>query len=522
MNTTTTIDAQDVSYTAPYTGAVTATQSELNQWTSLNVLNFMTETQRADILNNVGSIDCTAAFQAAINALPVQGGIIELPSGTIFMTTVQINRGYLYIRGNPKGTRIIDSSTTADLFQIGDGSTKVSGVRFENLSIWASSTKTAGTVFNCNQLESFQFVNVCVGSNDDYVANGNVNRLWNGYIFNRFAQGLVFGGEIVCANYPVQANGNVDQSFGAELVFDGGLDIQYSTKNNAVLLGGGTGGVYFGRVNISSCAGGIWWSKTLTDVNNREAFVSDLCTIDSCPSRAISVASDSLETLDLKGWISACGNDKSNPLLSSIWVDITTATPPVACEINASGLRVQDSLFDGVQVSSGTLNWVGGLLRSNGTGINGGHGLVFGAGRLNLSGVQVYNNGNSTRGYGLLINGAISYTVIGNNFFSNGQGSINNDNVGFSTTGLIRSNVGYVTENIGSTQILSGQTTVAVNHGLAAAPSLVLITMAGQQDGGAYAYVAPSSYTATQFTITYSVPAGANRPFVWQAFMGTE
>lgn len=515
MNTTTTIDAQDVSYTAPYTGAVTATQSELNQWTSLNVLNFMTEAQRADILNNVGSIDCTAAFQAAINALPAQGGIIELPSGTILMTTVQINRSYVYIRGTPKGTRIIDSSTMADLFQIGSGSTKVSGIRFENLSVWASATKTAGAVFNCNQIESFQFVNVCVGSNDDYVANENANRLWNGYIFNRFAQGLVFGGEIVCANYPVQANGNVNQSFGAELTFDGGIDIQYSAVN-AVLLGGGTGGLYFGRVNISSCNGGIWWNKVLANIYNREAFVSDLCTIDSCTHRAISIDSDSLETLDLKGWISACGNATSG--YSSIWVNVTTG---VACEINASGLRVQDSPYDGVQVSSGTFNWVGGLLRSNGAGSNGGHGFLFAAGILNLNGVQVYSNGGGTRGYGLVIQSATSYTVIGNNFFSNGQGPINNI-VGFSTAGLIRSNVGYVTENIGSTQILSGQTTVTVNHGLAAAPSLVLITMAGQQDGGAYAYVAPSSYTATQFTITYSVPAGANRPFVWQAFMGTE
>jgi hypothetical protein len=151
----------------------------------------------------------------------------------------------------------------------------------------------------------------------------------------------------------------------------------------------------------------------------------------------------------------------------------------------------------------------------------GAHGILLAAiSQVTITGMEIFGNGNATRGYGIYVEGTVNnYNIQSNAFFSNGQNAIYAPSSA-TLTQFIRDNRGWVTENSGTANILTGNTSVVVNHGLAEAPTLVQVTAAGVQDAGAYWFVAPSSFTATQFTLTYSTTAGAQRDFFWRATRG--
>lgn len=82
------------------------------------------------------------------------------------------------------------------------------------------------------------------------------------------------------------------------------------------------------------------------------------------------------------------------------------------------------------------------------------------------------------------------------------------------TNGRISDNLGYKTEGTGNATLVSGQTTVNVNHNLVAAPTRVLLSPTTATAGKQY-YV--SDKAATTFTITIDSPAEAGISFDWQA-----
>jgi hypothetical protein len=79
---------------------------------------------------------------------------------------------------------------------------------------------------------------------------------------------------------------------------------------------------------------------------------------------------------------------------------------------------------------------------------------------------------------------------------------------------IIKNNIGYKNENTGTATITAGQTSVNVTHGLAAAPTRVLLTPTTATAGKQY-YV--SSKAATTFTITIDSAHASDISFDWQA-----
>jgi hypothetical protein len=78
----------------------------------------------------------------------------------------------------------------------------------------------------------------------------------------------------------------------------------------------------------------------------------------------------------------------------------------------------------------------------------------------------------------------------------------------------IQNNLGYVTENTGTATITASETTVDVTHGLAAAPTRVILSPTADTDGKAY-WV--SAKGASTFTITVDSASGGDISFDWQA-----
>jgi parallel beta-helix repeat protein len=113
-----------------------------------------------------------------------------------------------------------------------------------------------------------------------------------------------------------------------------------------------------------------------------------------------------------------------------------------------------------------------------------------------------------TVGINLLYGNGI--VVSGNNL----EGNATQIMKGAGVDAKIYGNTGYVTENTGTATITTGQTTVDVTHGLAAAPTRVLLSPTTATAGKQY-YV--SAKGATTFTITIDSAADADISFDWQA-----
>ena len=101
--------------------------------------------------------------------------------------------------------------------------------------------------------------------------------------------------------------------------------------------------------------------------------------------------------------------------------------------------------------------------------------------------------------------------VIGNKF----SGITNNG-----TGNIIRSNIGYVTENSGTATVLNTATSVVVTHGLASTPTRVFITPK-ENPTNAVTYWWVDTLGATTFKINVNADPGAsNLDFDWHAQVG--
>lgn len=84
---------------------------------------------------------------------------------------------------------------------------------------------------------------------------------------------------------------------------------------------------------------------------------------------------------------------------------------------------------------------------------------------------------------------------------------------------VVRNNLGWVTENTGTATVISGTTSIVVNHGLAQTPVLGDISLTPSNSMGTATKFWISNVTAAQFTINVDVDPGATTAtFVWSAW----
>ena len=88
------------------------------------------------------------------------------------------------------------------------------------------------------------------------------------------------------------------------------------------------------------------------------------------------------------------------------------------------------------------------------------------------------------------------------------------------TNTIVRNNIGWSTEKVGTATVANGATSVAVAHGLESAPALANISVTPTNNLGNAAKFWISGVTNTQFTLNVDVDPGANTAtFVWNARM---
>lgn len=482
-----------------------------------------------------GLNDDTSNLQAAINWFPGNlgvvgnGGILFFPQGTyILSNNLSVQRDNLTFWGTGRGSIIQTSHTTADVFTLGDGVGTFAALQFIDLRIESSVTKSAGFCFNVKRVTNFKAYRVWCGTLDSYVNNGNVARLYNGYYFDHFGQTVVDDGEITCSNIGIQARGHSDQTFGAELTIGGGLRIVYALTKG-IWLGGACGGVHMNRIDVSFCGYGLYIDDTLqTGIANREIFMNPGCTIDSNTNWGINMESNACSLFQMTGaWVA--GNGISANGTGGMRVAPTTGANP---EMHIIGAKFYNNQYDNLQLSCGNLTLSGSIVRNAGAGnAQGGHGLLIAGVAVTpaqVIGNYFHNNGNATRGRDISITSGAqdNFLIAGNVFQTWGEIATNpaiNNTTTPGSTRVIRDNIGYVTENSGTTSIANGTNTIAVNHGLAKTPDSVTAWFASNPIASQQLFIAPSSFTATQFTITSTQLAGVGgQACGWRAVLGSE
>lgn len=450
-----------------------------------------------------GVTDDYAALQAALNT----GKVVRISAKT-YLTSNALNVTHPYsgLLGEGYGSVIKTTSATADIFTLGDGTNEIPGLLFRSFRVWSTVTKTAGYVFNGRFVSYSRFEDIGCGTITDYGASGSTHKLFKGYAFNGFAQCGVSGGEIVTASDCVTINGKTGQTWGYELYFGGGMRL-FGSGGSAFYLGGSAGGVRLGELDVSLCQHGFNCDTLISGENNRELFLSPLCSIDTCTDWGGYIASNGLSLLRATGaWIAGCGQPTGNGGLKLA----TGATT----KVDATGIRIYANYGDGVELNGGDGDFTGAQFDGNGAKAGGGYGIkaLTGLSRLVVDGATVRNSGNVTVGYNIYVGtGVDNFSITNNDVTGGGQGALTfPGGLTLGPTKIVRANRGYKTEAQGQATITAGNTTVTVTHGMDTAPQYPMLVGIGQRNAACV-----QNLTSTTFQIAIGSTVGSDIAFQW-------
>lgn len=223
-----------------------------------------------------------------------------------------------------------------------------------------------------------------------------------------------------------------------------------------------------------------------------------------------------LENLTIIGSQAYSNGQRGFDLSHLKWANITGTQ---AIENDERGYNIQgcqDSTFNGIIA-----------IKNNQTAQTEGINLAIGAGTEAVENTRCRFIGGVSEGEGGASKQQNGWSISNNsclNCLFSGNSSVNNNtknwNVGIGLTDTIfRDNEGYITENSGTGTILSGQTSLAVAHGLGNTPNAqdiyVNFTESPTNDPGNFWL---TSVGATNFTLNVrSDPGASNLDFVWRA-----
>ncbi len=432
---------------------------------------------------------------APLSAAAQSGMVVKLPGHVLpysakFTFTQRVGAGF---EGEGYDTVLQPTFTNDDFIRIGDDVNGFVGYRFSNFRIWPTGVQQAGKqVFRAQRLTQSEFDNVWLGSLEDYGAAGG-HRIAHGYFFERFADIVVKGqSQIVVAQDGVRMHGG-DGTFGAEISLDERL--RFLNCDTAVRVGGGCGGVYAADIDVSICGNGVVIDKTLSNVRNREVFLSDRCVLDLCSSYNLNIEGSAVDRVMIDGaWLASNSNAAGN-LLRCAPVDGSAVRPLIHMTggrlFNAQGTAANLNgcivVLDGVEITD------------NGLAAGGGHGIDAPNANVDLivRNCIICRNGNATKGDGIQTVAGVTGLIANNMISGNGQLGVDSP----STALEVRHNPGFATESRGDSQINGSASSVVINHGLARTPVNIQVTPKTILGASAVAYYRVTSITSTQFTV---------------------
>jgi hypothetical protein len=460
-----------------------------------------------------GASDSLAAFQAAVNT----GKNVYIPDGDWRLSgAVTITTTGQQIIGSGAKCRIQSTSATADFFTIGDGVSNIRNVAFRDFVMYATVTKVAGAAIRFRLSQWCSVTNVQVSSVYDFQANGV--RLYDGIVFEATFGSRVDGCDMWgFGRDAIRVYG--DATYNAELTISNNCWIAYAERYG-VYSGGSFGGLHLESISISACWRDVCIDKLVTATANREIFITQ-ASLDASSDANLWVGEGGASFIECTGmWVASAGRTAGVGPSSVNGVGVHVDPNNSGLILRITGGKFYNCAGAGLTMNSGKLFMTDVVVTDNGSGAGlSDHGVWFPAAVGNVGPAQIVDcYFESNTGYDLYVDDQLVYSRITNNVFrGSGTGTLNGTNAP-SATNIVANNVGYRTRSDGTGTVLTGNTSVVVNHGLVNTPTNIHITpLAAHPDGDGF-YVVTA--TSTTITVGITTAALADRAFYWTANYG--
>ena len=447
-------------------------------------------------------------IQAALDALPAAGGKVVLSEGTFTITTgITETSDNVHIQGAGMGATVIVPADAITAFTF-DGAPFGS---LSDLSISAASQQSSGGGVHWYK-NSYQM---------------HLDRIFTNNLYNA----VVVESWIVSSGVSQIQAGWIDDCIFWETKNDViwakrfvGLWIESCTAWNTtdsvtgIHWSGGTTpwaseALWIRYCDFMQC--GIGFNIDNTDGNATLAFLElDNTGFDTCKDAGVWITgSNTIWQLQFNSlWCSGCTTGHG--------VGIYNATGLTACIFSSP--RLQGNYNSGLMANSGNdIQVIGGIITDNNQEDSvteaEKHGIYLYAGTdISIVGVRIGDLvGTGNQDYGVYLESGVTRVMVQDcNLLDNALGGLYAADW---TDTMARNNYGTVTENSGTATILSGQTTLAVAHGLSTTPTVVNIAFReqGTSDFGRW-WV--DTIGAANFTLNVSADPGAsNLDFAWEA-----
>ena len=463
-----------------------------------------------DIIMQQGAgIDDRAVIQSAINALPTEGGRVILGEGTFILNSpVSIQRDYVILEGQGWMTilKVADYREESDygaIKVIGEESAHIKNIILRNFQVdgnrdnqdetsYSYTPHVVGAVYTDFLLCDHLYVHHSMG--DGIETGGNYHWFINNHVSN-------------CREHEIHLNG-IDYAWvmGNYLHDDDAavLNLAHGGASHAIIKG-----------NIIENAGSGWGLIILAHDSNRKTdILIEGNILKNAKSYAIDVGTDYSQLRIINNYFYSGTNYAIHIPSGSDGTIIHgnhIKTISRGISVGAERCIVSNNLLEDVKgypfVLSGSRNLAVGNILENCGGYNGNEPVRIGGSynifEHNLIG-PLHEGSTDT----IYVSG--DYSIIRFNDLRNAD---RKTIVVSGTDVTVKDNKGYTTENWGTATILSGYSSVTVDHGLVAAPSNIRLT--GTHSEVANCWV--EDITDSQFTIHTSNTVTANRDVYWIA-----
>jgi hypothetical protein len=443
-----------------------------------------------------GTTNDTTAIASAVTAAAVGGGVVYFPPGTYRVSAVTLSsRTGVHLVGAGRGATTIKSIDLANTHTI--NMTICTDCSVSRLTIdgnGAGQTNnphgirlTSGTRVSIFDVHIKNTGGYGIGAQDGVFENLTIAQV---LIEDAGADGIDIKNKDD-GNSGTQLSNIVIKNFGTNTAVTQytGVDIRGPANLNNITVEA----VGIGNVGIRFRQSG---DATGTGIGGHQSNLVNFRVVgaDTVNAGTIGLAVIGLNVKATNGFVTGCGYGVQSSDSENTFVNV----------------QVYACTFDGFKLAAVDATLTADNCTLIGCGANGcaGNGLTLEV-VDNCKVIGGYFTGNTVRGI-QIPSGATNNVILGAHFSGNGT-----DLFDAGTGTKIDHTTGYVAANSGTAQLLSGTTSIAVTHGLSAAPAVFTLTPLENLGSATYAYV--TAIGTTTFTINFDADPGTNVNVRWSA-----